>query len=215
MSYVEITKSVIKAGAAFTTTLASSIASNFIDHESRILSLEGTSVRLPAGIIIEMSANSNPAGYLECLGQAISRTLYADLFAAIGVLHGAGDGISTFNLPNDVGRVGVGAGTGASLTARALGDEFGEETHQLTESELAEHAHGITDTGHNHAAIPVGSFGGTPVLYNPLSEVTTFSNAVNATTQPAGISMVVNNSGGDAAHNNVQKTIVLRNFIKT
>ena len=41
-----------------------------------------------------------PTGYLECDGSAISRVTYATLFAAVAVLHGVGDGSTTFNLPD-------------------------------------------------------------------------------------------------------------------
>lgn len=44
-----------------------------------------------------------PAGYLECNGAAISRTAYAALFAVIGTTYGAGDGATTFNLPDSRG----------------------------------------------------------------------------------------------------------------
>lgn len=40
--------------------------------------------------------------YLACDGSAVSRTVYADLFAVIGVLYGPGDGLTTFNLPPNV-----------------------------------------------------------------------------------------------------------------
>ncbi len=56
--------------------------------------------RLPAGVIIPFAGTSVPAGYLLCNGAAVSRTDYANLFAAIGTLYGAGDGSTTFALPD-------------------------------------------------------------------------------------------------------------------
>jgi microcystin-dependent protein len=44
-----------------------------------------------------------PAGYLKCNGAAVSRSAYADLFAAIGTTYGAGDGSTTFNVPETRG----------------------------------------------------------------------------------------------------------------
>lgn len=41
-----------------------------------------------------------PIGFLKCNGAAVSRTTYAALFAAIGTTYGAGDGSTTFNLPD-------------------------------------------------------------------------------------------------------------------
>lgn len=55
---------------------------------------------VPIGTIILHAATTAPAGTLVCDGSAISRTTYADLFAAIGTTYGAGDGSTTFNLPD-------------------------------------------------------------------------------------------------------------------
>ena len=55
---------------------------------------------LPTGIIITWPANDAPDGYLICNGAAISRITYARLFNVIGTTWGAGDGNTTFNLPN-------------------------------------------------------------------------------------------------------------------
>ncbi|MDT8900411.1 phage tail protein [Anaeroselena agilis] len=52
------------------------------------------------GIIPWTTSASIPTGYLECNGQALSRTVYSELFAVIGTNYGAGDGSTTFNLPD-------------------------------------------------------------------------------------------------------------------
>ena len=57
----------------------------------------------PTGAIIPFAGNNIPSGYLPCNGGAISRTTYAKLFAAIGTTYGAGNGSTTFNLPNLTG----------------------------------------------------------------------------------------------------------------
>ena len=54
----------------------------------------------PTGTIIVWSTSTPPAGYLICNGAAVSRTTYAALFKVIGTTWGAGDGNTTFNLPN-------------------------------------------------------------------------------------------------------------------
>ena len=60
------------------------------------------SVRLavPAGAVLPFAQNSAPDGWLKCNGAAVSRTTYATLFAAIGETYGAGDGSTTFLLPD-------------------------------------------------------------------------------------------------------------------
>jgi len=60
---------------------------------------------VPIGSGLAFFGNVVPPGYLLCNGAAVSRTVYAALFAAIGTLYGAGDGATTFNLPNCDGRV--------------------------------------------------------------------------------------------------------------
>lgn len=71
-----------------------------------------------AGTIIAWSTATAPAGYLICDGSAVSRTTYAALFAVIGTAYGAGDGNSTFNLPNLYDRI---PWQSAALTAGNVG----------------------------------------------------------------------------------------------
>lgn len=60
----------------------------------------GYSAGIKPGMIVPCAGNTVQDGYLLCDGSAISRTLYPELFAAIGTTYGAGDGSTTFNLPN-------------------------------------------------------------------------------------------------------------------
>ena len=64
---------------------------------------------LPHGMIVAHAGKTVPDGFLLCNGAAVSRKTYAKLFEAIGVLWGAGDGSTTFNLPDSDGRVLQGA----------------------------------------------------------------------------------------------------------
>lgn len=52
------------------------------------------------GAIVAYAGNDLPNNYLECNGQEVSRSTYADLFSIIGTTYGDGDGSTTFNLPN-------------------------------------------------------------------------------------------------------------------
>ena len=63
---------------------------------------------VPVGSINAWSTNTAPTGWQLCDGTAVSRTTYAALFAVIGETYGAGDGSTTFNLPNLKGRAIVG-----------------------------------------------------------------------------------------------------------
>lgn len=103
---------------------------------------------VPIGSVFCSAVSSAPSGYLLCDGSAVSRTTYANLFAAIGTTYGTGNGSTTFNLPNLLGRVPLGAGvSAASGTSRSLGATGGEDSHVISGSELPAHAHGGVVTG--------------------------------------------------------------------
>lgn len=59
---------------------------------------------VPSGTVLPFAGASAPAGWLICDGSAISRTTYPNLFAAISIAHGSGDGSTTFNIPDLRGR---------------------------------------------------------------------------------------------------------------
>lgn len=63
------------------------------------------------------AVSATPTGWLKCEGQAISRTTYAELFAAISTTYGIGDGSTTFNLPDQQGRALYAVGTHADVNA--------------------------------------------------------------------------------------------------
>jgi microcystin-dependent protein len=160
---------------------------------------------IAAGMLIPYAGSSAPTGWLMCYGQDVSRTTYSDLFTAIGITYGIGDGSTTFTLPDLRGRTIAGkdsmGGTSADrltnqdggLDGDGLGNVGGAETHQLTVAELAAHTH--TDdlspasiAGANYAAGITG---------------------VTGTDSQSG------STGGDSPHNNVQPTIILNYLIKT
>ena len=97
------------------------------------------------GSILPYTGSTVPDGFLECDGSAISRSEYSDLFEVIGTTFGAGDGSTTFNLPNLSGKVALGVGDGYSI-----GSEGGSETHSLISSELAEHSHEVPSHTHDN-----------------------------------------------------------------
>lgn len=109
----------------------------------------------PPGGIVAFAGNTPPSGWLECDGSAVSRTTYADLFSAIGVLWGPGDGSTTFNLPNLSGRMLAGFSSGSS-DFDPVGKTDGDATKTLTVSNLPSHNHGITDPGHSHGITDPG-----------------------------------------------------------
>ena len=75
---------------------------------------------VPPGCVLPFAGATEPLGFLFCFGQAISRTTYAALFAAIGTAYGSGDGTTTFNVPDLRGRVAAGKGDMGTTDAGRL-----------------------------------------------------------------------------------------------
>jgi microcystin-dependent protein len=88
----------------------------------------------PAGSVVMIATTDIPWGWLDCAGQVVSRADYSRLFAAIGITFGAGDGVSTFKLPDLRGEFVRGWDDGAGIDpARAFGSNqagiVGEHNH--------------------------------------------------------------------------------------
>ncbi len=110
---------------------------------------------IPPGVILDFAGGGTlPPGWLACGGQAVSRATYARLYAAIGTAWGAGDGATTFNVPDLRRRVRVGAwGVATSRLGNAVGSRGGSETHTLTASEMPAHTHGDGSLGTSSAGL--------------------------------------------------------------
>lgn len=94
---------------------------------------------LPVGTIIMYAAAppNSPDGWLYCIGAAVSRTQFAALFALIGTTYGAGDGSTTFNLPNLTRRLPLGVGgTAANGISNTVGSTGGAETVTLADANI-------------------------------------------------------------------------------
>ena len=112
---------------------------------ANLTGIEGTAT----GTILPWSSASIPSGFLECAGAAVSRSTYSALFGVIGTTYGAGDGSSTFNLPNLADNVPVGksnnkalASTGGANTVTPTGNVAGSTANAtLSTAQLASHTH--------------------------------------------------------------------------
>lgn len=170
--------------------------------------LTRTVTMIPVGSYAMFAADSVPAGYLDCDGQAVSRTDYAELFSVIGTDYGVGDGSTTFNVPYFVGYSPMGAGSITPIsTTLGVGGTLGEYDHTLTEDEIPEHDHGITDPGHFHrvqkasATVNAAVNTATP---NARSDNTATPHMVTDS-QVTGIT--VNMSGAGDPHNNIHPVL--------
>lgn len=75
---------------------------------------------LPVGVVQAFAGSTIPTGWLLCDGSAVSRTNYAALYAVIGTTYGAGNGSTTFNLPNLTDKFIQGSGTVGTVKAAGL-----------------------------------------------------------------------------------------------
>jgi microcystin-dependent protein len=104
---------------------------------------------IPTGTIVPWSTASVPTGFLECNGQAVSRSTYSALFAIVSTNYGVGDGASTFNVPDLQDNVAVSKSnnkamysTGGANTVQSTGNVGGSTgSHTLTSSEIPSHSH--------------------------------------------------------------------------
>lgn len=161
-------------------------------------------MQLPSGALMPFAGSAAPTGWLLCAGQAVSRSTYADLFAAIGTTYGTGDGSTTFNLPDLRGRIPVGldnmngVDAGRLDVANTLGGTGGEQKHVLTESEMPSHEHAFP----SGVSVPTFGFG------------SGFSNASGIGADPPQTVDQTATAGSDAAHNNMQPYVLTNWLIK-
>lgn len=150
------------------------------DDTAWVSSPAASTAGLPAGSIMAWSTNTAPANWLICDGSAVSRTTYASLFSAIGTTFGAGNGSTTFNLPDLRGRVPVGRDA-AQTEFDVLGESGGAKTVALATNNLPSQAILDANTANNdtsfalkfstaaaYGAKSVSQLGQTPTAHNNL-----------------------------------------------
>ncbi|MBR0780465.1 phage tail protein [Bradyrhizobium iriomotense] len=175
----------------------------------------GNPYNIPIGASIDFWGSIAPnSSFALMYGQAISRTTYAALFSLLGTTYGAGDGSTTFNIPDLRGRVVAGrddmGGPAASrLTSSyfggipsSLGAVGGLENHTLTSAQMPTHSHGVTDPGHTHTYTQSAAFGASGSGAG-INGATTGGATGSSTT-----GITIQNAGSGGAHNNVQPTII-------
>jgi microcystin-dependent protein len=110
---------------------------------------------VPVGGIVAYGGAAAPSGYLLCNGSLVNRTTFADLFTAIGILFGAGDGSTTFQLPDLRQRFPLGkaaSGTGSTLggTGGLIDHVHTGPSHTHTGTVDVSHTHNVTVAAHQH-----------------------------------------------------------------
>lgn len=170
-----------------------------VNKKAKIKQVKGvggaTGDTLPIGSIMSYPKAVAPENWLICDGSAVSRTDYSELFNVIGTFFGAGDGKTTFNLPNVKGKTIVGLDN-SDTDFNAIGKVLGEKTHTLTVDEIPSHNHSMSSFNQYDDGVG-GSFAE--------------SEKVGRTTSGADGSKGINsifNTGGSEAHNNIQPSFV-------
>lgn len=163
---------------------------------------------LPVGTSLEGYWTTAPPGFLLEDGSAVSRTTYASLFAVIGTTFGAGNGSTTFNLPDSRGRVVVNKSTDTEFNT--LGKKSGEKTHTLTVAEMPSHNHGGT-TGSTFPEVGLSANDGSSG--SPRAKAGSNTGGRYSATYSEHDHTIASQGGG-SAHNNIQPSIVALRVIK-
>ena len=159
---------------------------------------------VPTGAVFCVAVATIPTGYLECNGAAVNRTTYAALFSFIGTQYGAGNGSSTFNLPDLRGEFVRGFDNGRGVdSGRGIGSSQGGQNLSHDHDADASATSNVSDPGHRHNARGYGNdddggnqftgSGNNSVRNNAIEDATTgISVATN-------VSIDVDNDGGNEA----------------
>ena len=167
---------------------------------------------VPTGSVHMMATTTVPSGYLKCNGAAVSRTTFADLFAIVGTAHGAGDGSSTFELPDLRGEFVRGWDDSRGVdSGRNFGSAQSDQNKQHNHSASATSS--VSDPGHFHNVPYSNSDSGDGVIEE---SGTGFSGVEPTNSATTGISVStsvsIGNSGGNEAR---PRNIAMMYVIKT
>jgi microcystin-dependent protein len=172
--------------------------------QSQVNTISGnitTQLLLPAGSIMAYGGTSVPSGYLACDGSNVSRTTYSSLFSAIGTTWGAGNGSTTFSVPDLRRRSPVGSGGDSTAQlSNTVGSTGGAETVTLTTTEMPAHTHGGNTGGPSTSVFESGS---------------TWGLSTGTGVGVTGHTHTISSQGGGGAHNNYHPAAIVAFIIKT
>lgn len=170
---------------------------------------------VPTGSVLPFAGTSAPSGFLLCSGQAVSRTTYAALFDVIGTTYGAGNGTTTFNLPNLQGKFPLGKSGSYSLASTG-----GASTVSLTTGNLPAHTHGSKSiTGQvGQVLVPADTGYTSSALYFETKDNVAYPSSEAGTARRKVIKLDATHEhesvGSGTAHNNMPPYITLNYIIK-
>lgn len=202
-------------------TTAASATISFVSEDLRFMGLIGAKIE-GAGIGAGRTIASITANTIVLDASTGNTTVAGTSFRIFP--HGAGDGATTFNLPDSRGRAAIGrddmggtaagrvtsTGTGSSgVDATILGAAGGVDRHAITLAELAVHGHTTNDPGHVHN--DGGGSGAAGSGQIPLGQ--NANSYIQVGKAAAATGVTINNSGSGSAHRNVQPSIVKNKII--
>ena len=171
---------------------------------------------VPTGSVHMMATTTAPSGYLKCNGAAVSRTTYSDLFDIIGTTHGAGDGSSTFNVPDLRGEFVRGWDDSRGVdSGRSFGSSQSDQNKQHNHTATATSTSTVTDPGHVHDIEYTNSHSGDGVIEESgvgLSGTEPTLSATTGITVSTSTSVSIANDGGSEAR---PRNVAMMYVIKT
>jgi microcystin-dependent protein len=170
---------------------------------------------VPTGSVHMMATTTAPSGYLKCNGAAVSRTTYADLFDIIGTTHGAGDGSTTFNVPDLRGEFVRGWDDSRGVdSGRSFGSSQSDQNAQHNHTATATSTSTVNDPGHIHQVQYSNSDSGDGVIEESGTGLSGQEPTLSATT---GITVststsvsIANQGGSEARPRNVAMMYVIK-----
>lgn len=111
---------------------------NRIDIKGEVYDIEAYENPIPTGSVFPFAGIAAPEGFLLCNGQEVSRFTYAKLYGVIGDTYGAGDGSTTFDLPDyrETTLVGAGASSNPKIKAHDI-----YEVGEFKDDQMQGHKH--------------------------------------------------------------------------
>ena len=212
-------KYIVEGKTELTRTSDSSVYKTYVYKQVWSTSaVAGYAGGLPVGTSLDGYWSIPPDGYLYEDGRAVSRTVYADLFAVIGTTFGAGDGSTTFNLPDSRGRTAINISS-SDTEFDVLGEKTGIEEVALTANQIPAHTHTGTTGSANAISYRIVHQAGTSRSSTQFVGWTGsggYGDSTNSSYQSAMHThdFTTNSTGGGSAHTNVQPSIVKMSVIK-
>ena len=207
----------VSSNVTFTLPAADGNSGEFLKTDGSGALSFGTPQSVPTGAVFCMAVASVPSGYLECNGDPVSRTAFSALFAVIGTQYGAGNGSSTFNLPDLRGEFVRGFDNGKNTdSGRSIGSFQSDQNKQ--HNHTASSTSSVTDSGHNHNLLyDNGSFGGSSGAVTPRGNNTPSTPGINnrISSETTGISVststsIGNDGGGETRPRNIAMMYIIK-----